>query len=197
VWLYAFSGIPDQIQSWSALAAAYRMQYLAGDDFDVVFRTRFDIKGSSPWPTELIDVRPTNEEFQQALMPSSYSQTITQDDLADLYEAIKETVKGGFQGLNEKVEWFARDVVSGLISTKRLFVLGEPGVGKTTFANIVLDCFAQVFGADRVFAVRESITDRTTPESLIGYVSIGGSGSSGVSRHPKRMDVPYCTSRRI
>jgi hypothetical protein len=189
VWLYAFRGVPDDVGSWTALAGDFLLQCLGPDGaFDQTVAGRFTIGTSDPieWPT-FVGVRPKDEDFQSALLPSSFTPLVTEADLDHLREALKTTICEEFQGMEDHVESLATDVVAAFVSTKRLFILGDPGVGKSEFAKIISRCFSDVFGASRTFLLHEPITDRTTPESLIGYVSIGGDWISG-TLSAKRLD---------
>ncbi|HEY6550970.1 MAG TPA: AAA family ATPase [Solirubrobacterales bacterium] len=71
VWLFSFSGIPDEVEDWEGLSTAFQDWTLGtGVRFPTGYEARFRISGDVPWPGDLLDERPSNEEFQEALMPS-------------------------------------------------------------------------------------------------------------------------------
>jgi hypothetical protein len=195
VWLYAFNGMPDDITSWEELESAYKETYLGPQgQFDDVVTGRFKVNSDIAWPNEMLSERPDNSVFQKELLPSSYSVPVTSDDLAALFQAIKERVADEYQGLEDtEVDELAANTVAALASSRRVFVLGDPGVGKTTFADLILNCLNQVFGEERVLSIIEPVTDRTTPESLMGYVSIGGDWVYGslTSKRPDGRGLLY------
>jgi hypothetical protein len=72
VWLFAFSGIADEVGDWEELSVVFQELTLGpGKRFPAGYESRFKISGDVPWPTtDLLEERPSDEEFQEALMPS-------------------------------------------------------------------------------------------------------------------------------
>lgn len=68
VWLFAFEGFPDEVNSWPDLMA-YLLHQLHLQQFGPPYSGRFRLSDPAPeWP-ELLTERPTNEAYQQALAP--------------------------------------------------------------------------------------------------------------------------------
>ncbi len=71
VWLFSFSGIADEVQDWEELSNAFQERTLGpGGRFPSGYEVRFRVSGDVPWPGDLLDERPSDEEFREALMPS-------------------------------------------------------------------------------------------------------------------------------
>ncbi len=74
VWLYAFNGIDETIQSWNELNLHFQHTYLGdGQRFQEVYRSRFHTDNSVAWPTDFETVRPDNAAFQRELYPSRFT----------------------------------------------------------------------------------------------------------------------------
>lgn len=70
VWLYAFSGFDDEIDSWEELSVDFQERHLGEDGrFPAGYEVRFRVAGDVPWPADLLSERPADEEFQAALLP--------------------------------------------------------------------------------------------------------------------------------
>ncbi|HEY3492854.1 MAG TPA: AAA family ATPase, partial [Solirubrobacterales bacterium] len=70
VWLYAFDGLEDEIDSWEELSVDFQERHLGEDGrFPAGYEVRFRVAGDVPWPADLSSERPGNEEFQAALLP--------------------------------------------------------------------------------------------------------------------------------
>lgn len=74
VWLYAFSGIDDSINSWQKLSDHFQAQYLGdGKNFEPEYLSRFGLSNIAWTDNDLVADRPSNEEFQRELYPSKFS----------------------------------------------------------------------------------------------------------------------------
>jgi len=71
VWLYAFSGFDQAITNWESLSRHFQHSSLGeGNFFQADYQTRFHTQNGLPWPTDFLPDPPSNEAFQQALLPS-------------------------------------------------------------------------------------------------------------------------------
>ena len=73
VWLLAFKGFPDHVQSWSELDDYLRAHILElATNYAPEFLGRFNLRPAEEvgWPTEILSSRPENDEFQALLAPS-------------------------------------------------------------------------------------------------------------------------------
>lgn len=123
VWMFAFSGFPDSVDSWDKLFRHFVDSEVAPNaNFPPVYDSRFNVSNNVPWPTDqILNARPTDQEFQQALIPSEFappqadtqsftdSTHLTEDELKTLIALIKD--KG------------------------QLVLYGPPGTGKTFVAR--------------------------------------------------------------
>jgi MoxR-like ATPase len=92
VWLFSFSGFADEVDSWEGLLQAFQERTVGpGESFPAGYEARFSISGEVQWPTDLLDERPSDEEFQAALMPSLKGPV---HDRAWLEERFEEWSKG-------------------------------------------------------------------------------------------------------
>lgn len=74
VWLYAFHGVPDSINSWRELFADFQEKHLGrGNRFPFGYDIRFGVDNNVPWIGNFLTVKPTNEEYQRALIPSRFN----------------------------------------------------------------------------------------------------------------------------
>ena len=177
VWLYAFSGIDEEINSWADLLRSFEERFVgAGNHFDPLFSNSFKVSVPAlPWPDNFLADRPSNEDFQKELMPSSFVLQLAPNDLKDIRDALLQRFNDAFQGYTEEQALgLCSDLVAAITATKRVFLLGDPGVGKTVLSGLVIEAFRDVVGDDRLYYVQEPITDKTTPETLIGYGGITG-----------------------
>lgn len=73
VWLYAFNGIEETIQSWDELCLHFQHTYLGDDkEFPEVYKSRFHTNNGVPWPISFDSARPDNTTFQRELYPSRF-----------------------------------------------------------------------------------------------------------------------------
>ena len=120
VWLYAFKGIPDEITNWAQLFS-HLLAELAVPSFAPEFSNRFKIDNPPkvPWPTDFLNARPSDAEFQKALMPSVNAPTVVPDSPA----------------LGDDDAILSR-VMDAIDDGERNFLLyGPPGTGKTMYAH--------------------------------------------------------------
>lgn len=131
VWLFAFEGIPDELESWADLYDYLLNNELKLTDFKAPYKNRFTVNQHDvPWPAFLND-RPSDNEFLEELAPKLLkfltqpvpdeknenqqkdSETLGDDD--DVYAAIKHAINAG--------------------ESLAFLLAGPPGTGKTHYAR--------------------------------------------------------------
>lgn len=130
VWLYAFSGFPDSVNSWQDLFADFQARVLGGASFDPCFTSRFNVNNGLPWPALLND-RPSNEEFIAALLPSFVASPLTAapgEFAKDLVTLFKE--KACDSGVHVTEPLVLRFVAS-LLTKQFLILTGLAASGKS------------------------------------------------------------------
>ena len=70
IWLYAFTGFPSTTATWSALMADFENRDVLSGQIPMEYKARFEPSGSTAWPSGLLESRPDNSEFREALIPS-------------------------------------------------------------------------------------------------------------------------------
>lgn len=180
VWLYAFSGFPDNISSWQELFDHFVSTEAVGK-FPVEYVAVFKLTTPKhPWPTAFLAVRPTDKELQDLLLPGVSPSVISGAEYSALRQVLATLLKNQYLGYSDEVlEKLALSIVSGLQSCRRLFLFGEPGTGKTQLALLISVGFDQVFG-DRVHTVSAPIADSTTPDKLVGFSTLDGRWIDGM-----------------
>lgn len=84
VWIFAFRGVPKEVGSWSELKSEFLSEETNGlDDFSAEFLSRFAVHDDYPWPTDFLDVRPSNVDYRTRLMPSLVAVGDAADVLSD------------------------------------------------------------------------------------------------------------------
>ena len=196
VWLHAFSGFPDDIAGWPALWQSFKGEHLNGRDIPAVYVERFSIRpGGPPWPVAAITpVRPTNRELVLALMPSAFTDPITVEQWRQIAAMTHEALVDNYDGVSDdEAASLARSLVASLAATKRVFLLGDPGTGKTKLARVVVEAFCEVLGRGRVHDIEVAVTGRTTETSLMGFPGLGGEWVNGeltATVRGKRLFIP-------
>lgn len=142
VWLFAFSGFPDGIAGWDALYA-HLISTLSGP-FAPEFMTRFVVRKSPPvaWPTGILTARPSNQDFQNGLMPKWVSLTAK----ASTTTAATATATAGaaaptidpsdpvFQQVQDLMEY---------AGARNFLFYGPPGTGKTHYAHAIAEALGE------------------------------------------------------
>lgn len=188
VWAFAFTGIPDSINSWQDLLQYYEDQYtISGTppEYQGVFQLTVGPEAPE-WPQTFLTERLTDEEYRNHLLPARLlSAKITPSELRSLREELLRVVRQDFlEFTDQEIERLATSIVAGLQSCKRLFLLGEPGTGKSELARLIVVAFQSAFGNDRVHSVFSPIADSTTADKLVGFSTLDGSWINGTLTAP-------------
>jgi 5-methylcytosine-specific restriction protein B len=181
VWLYAFSGFSDSINSWQELFSDYESNVLGGVAFDPCFRSRFNVNNGVPWPITL-NARPSNEEFIATLLPSylksSTSPIASYDFSKELVTSFKD--KASDAGVHVTEELVLR-LAASILTKQFLILTGLAGSGKTkiaqAFARWLTPDMEWIDEADREkgkklnpqYVLLSVGADWTGNENIIGY----------------------------
>jgi hypothetical protein len=129
VWLYAFHGVPDHVNSWEELFIDFQEKHLGrGNRFPPGYEMRFNVDNSVPWQEDFLDERPTDEEYQHELMPSLFTQpeivgyfaSELEDDDPYLIR-VQEILADGFAGViftgspGTSKSWYAEQIGMKLV----------------------------------------------------------------------------------
>lgn len=182
VWLLAFKPIPTEINSWNELWAHFKTEYLHGSDFPPEYRGRFYIRDPElPWPTDFLNQQPSFADYQRALIPSAFAEPILPENWMEIASVLGQLIKKEYDGIPDaSVEEITRTVLGGLSATKRAFLIGDPGTGKTKFTGLIEQAFDKVLENNRLFVIRAEVTDKTSETTLLGFVGIDGKWVDGV-----------------
>lgn len=181
VWSYAFKGFPSEIESWKSLLENFCIEYMQADvGIPTEYQDVFTLSEDESWPTDFINERPSDSEFLNEFLPELATVSITPGEILRLRDTLMELVNANFIGLSEKeAHDQANAVVSALMSCRRLFLYGEPGIGKTELAQLIGTTFQEVFD-DRIHVVFAPIAESTTSDKLIGFSTLDGSWVHGI-----------------
>jgi MoxR-like ATPase len=140
VWLFAFQGFPDEIQSWSALMDYLLQKDLELKDFRPQYKGRFKLADPPrPWP-ELLTDRPSNDQLLQELAPALRSHLkdpeFTLEGDAEAPRKLSEDAPASLVQLDRD------DAVLSAVTTAiqsgesfAFLLAGPPGTGKTRYAR--------------------------------------------------------------
>jgi DNA polymerase III delta prime subunit len=130
VWLYAFQGFPDEINSWNGLYQHLLSHELGLQAFKPPYLGRFSISDPAlPWPPTSSE-RPSDDEFLQELSPKLWAQLNSIEGTAE-NKADTERLPPDdpvFSEIQSAIN--AKDSYSFLLA-------GPPGTGKTRYAHLV------------------------------------------------------------
>jgi hypothetical protein len=180
-WLYAFTGMPDTVSSWAELEADFTLQHTEGSaGIPLEYKTVFKLTPGEYWPADISKTRPTDAELQEEFLPELVSFKLDPASLEKLRNELKELVSADFIGLTEpQAKDQADAVIAALQSCRRLFLYGEPGIGKTELAQLIGTAFETVY-QNRVHVVVAPVSDATSADKLIGFSTLDGSWVPGV-----------------
>lgn len=186
VWLFAFKEIPDSVNSWPELWDYFRQIFLNGADIPAEYKDRFKLSSPPiPWPTDYLTMRPANIDYQRALLPSSFVEPLNLETWKLIRDELQSAITAEYEGLTTRdIEQLSRSIVSGLAGTRRVFLLGDPGTGKSTLTKQVKLAFEKVIDDSRLLFIAAEVTDKTTESTLIGFTGLDGAWIPGVLTAP-------------
>jgi 5-methylcytosine-specific restriction protein B len=192
VWLFAFKEIPDQVDSWMKLFGFFRDKFINGAALPSEYSSRFSLSDPPvPWPTDFLIGRPSDLEYQRALLPTHFVEPITHEIWLQVQAKLEELMLDYYEGIKEEeINAISRSIISGLAGTKRIFLLGDPGTGKTKLAEFLRLAFESVVDSSRLLTISTDITDKSSESTLVGFVGLDGNwvvGTLTASRGSMRL----------
>lgn len=134
VWLYAFRGFPDEINSWQKLYDNFLKTELNLEKFKDAYTGRFRITlGDVKWPSVKTE-RPANEELLNSLAPKLVLFNNTQAENEDKSLVVKNSKISSDDPVCAEI--------MGAISAGESYaflLVGPPGTGKTRYARQLAD----------------------------------------------------------
>lgn len=181
VWLYAFSGIDDAINSWQDLLDYFTQNFTyQGQGIPTEYLPVFSLSPGEPWPTDFVQSHPSTQEFQDFLLPGIRACHIGPDDYSQLRQVLSEKFRDDFlEYTDSEISELATSIISSLQSCRRLFLYGEPGTGKSELARLIVTSFEEVLG-DRTHSVFMPVADSTTADKLFGFSTLDGRWIDGI-----------------
>lgn len=134
VWLFAFKGFPDQVDSWQALYDHLVKDELELQDFQDAYKGRFKLTPEREWP-ETLNERPSNEDFIKELAPRLAAHLAAPEAAA---EPKADPAKKDLMSADDAVLAVILNAIAK--KTSHSFLLaGPPGTGKTKYAHDIAD----------------------------------------------------------
>jgi 5-methylcytosine-specific restriction enzyme B len=129
VWLYAFHGFPESINSWGDLFRHFQERYLgSGGTFPKGFEARFNVNTQVAWPKEFLSEKPPNASLQHSLIPSKFLPVRDPENTVEPLEPMDSLISDDDPRLLEVLR-LLEDGYAGIIFT------GPPGTSKTWYAE--------------------------------------------------------------
>lgn len=185
VWLFAFSGFDDEINSWASLLNDFCKAHVYGGIIPADYNSHFELPAVPlQWPSDIQSSRPTNAELQAELMPSEDvgadepTSTLVREDWQQILNELADLARARFVGLDGKEKLLAEQVVVGLATVKRIFLIGDPGTGKSEFAKLIETAF-RAHLSERLRVIPTEITDKTSETTLMGFPGLDGNWVQG------------------
>ncbi|MFV0385397.1 McrB family protein [Paracoccus sp. (in: a-proteobacteria)] len=136
VWLFAFSGFPDEISSWQELYEHLVKTVLELDEFQEPYRGRFKLTPGRAWP-QTIAARPENDVLQDELAPALKAfLAAPAPEPAPEEEEKKRRLSPD--------DWVLAKIRSAIAkdSGRSFLLAGPPGTGKTRYAHDIAEFLA-------------------------------------------------------
>ena len=175
VWLYAFRGFKENISSWEALFVDFQEAHLGkGERFPRGYEIRFNVNNGVSWPKEFTNKKPSNADYQYALMPSRYVTANRKHVIAPTVAPLDCEIEDDDPRLIE-VRELLDDNYAGVIFT------GPPGTSKSWYAEQIA---AKLVDLDPTRARFIQFHPSYQYEDFVeGYIPLEGGGFKMVDKH--------------
>lgn len=165
VWLYAFTGMDDSINSWEELFVDFQEKHMGVDGrFDEGYRSRFSVGNSVDWPNEFLETRPTDDQYRIELYPSEYVAPGISMSFGNVVTEFQDNISDSGIRFGEKHDEFITRFLSSLVTKQFLILTGLSGSGKTQIALK----FGEWLGPNNHLLVPVR-PDWTSGDALFGY----------------------------
>jgi ribosomal protein L40E len=146
VWLYAFKGFPDEIGGWEGLFVHFQEKHLGpGGRLPAQYARKFNVNNNVPWPNDLLAARPSDDEFQQALIPSALQEQESEEEAEEEIEPERdvETIIGSFDAALTTAGVAFGIAHSQIVRSFVVSVLAKPPArGKLKLRNVLVNGLA-------------------------------------------------------
>lgn len=134
IWLYAFNGVSESINTWEMLFEDFQLHKLGGVKIDAVFSSRFNTNNDVPWPPVFLPSRLSDEDYQKALLPSRFSSVIPllATNLEELTTSFVDDIKIARLSVEDNL---ITRLTASMPSKRFLILTGLAGSGKTKIAQ--------------------------------------------------------------
>ena len=130
IWLFAFEGIPDGVNSWDDLLNHLLIDQIGLDEFPEPFRGRFRASNPPPpWP-ETVEARPSDEDFVRELGQKLWAQINDSPDAP-----ITDSVRAPSTLPDDDPIFLDVKRAIGTRESLAFLLVGVPGTGKTRLAR--------------------------------------------------------------
>lgn len=173
VWLFAFEGVPDDVNSYPDLERYFWSKHLeVGKSPRPSYLQRFKVGLSAQaqaWPTDFRADRPSREELLAVLAPSILVAEAQKPEPSK--DAAKLTPKVLAQLKERHLQFDAGLIdtaVAALVAGKHLLLVGPPGTGKTALAQALAQGAADA-GLSSGSTTVTATADWTSVDTVGGY----------------------------
>ena len=173
VWLFAFEDLPADTASWTDLFVRLQERHLGnGRQFPAEYLSRFNVANNVAWPTDFLAARPSNQDYQRALLPSRFAVPTVPPAVAPVGRKALRMLPDEFNnavtasGLNfgDSQDELVRTFCVSVLTRPFVILSGLSGSGKTQLALKLGEWLAP-----KRFSVIAVRPDWGSSEAMFGY----------------------------
>ena len=173
VWLFAFEELPADAGSWMELFVGFQERHLGnGRRFPAEYSSRFNVANNVAWPTDCLTARPSDQDYQRALLPSRFTvpaappavAPVGRKALRMLADEFNDAVTASGLDFGDSQHELIRTFCASVLTRPFVILSGLSGSGKTQLALKLGEWLAPE--RFRVIAVRP---DWGSSEAMFGY----------------------------